>query len=262
MRNTLPLSSRPQPSNGDNSTQSYSVPQQQPSSIRLVSATPLASGPSSGDITSVDPISVIAPFAGQSPSRIAPRAETLAPRKRLVPKKSKLGLLGAVGGKVRDKAGSKDFSDVVRRLGGQAASTSTSRSGFEIYVDQGADEDLEEIVVVKKKKSRLGLDGLRWGALGEVTNVSTVPKEKGKTKNKDKAPVEHLKMKGEDSQRWWSIGRTRKDSKEKGKERENDPQSLSRATCAYIAYTMLIPHTNVEYYSSGTSKKSFQLYRL
>lgn len=196
-------------------------------SIRLVSATPLASGSSTTDLPSLDTISAVAPFANTSPSQLTPRPKALAPRKRLVPKKSKLGLLGAVGAKAKDKTGSKDFSDVVRRIGGQAASASTGRSGFEIYVDQGDDEDLGEIVVVKKKKSRLGLDGLRWGALGEVTNVPSASKEKDSSK--DKAPVEHLKVKGEDSQRWWSISRSRKDSKEKGKEKEQQPPS--RAVC-------------------------------
>lgn len=96
----------------------------------------------------------------------------------------------------------------------------------------GEDENVEEVVVVKKKKSRLGLDGLKWGSLGEVTNVPAASKEE-KAKEKDKhRSTENLKVKGDDSQRWWSIGRSRKDSKEKGKEKENKEQlAPSRATC-------------------------------
>lgn len=235
MRNTLPLLSRPQPSSTD------STPTQAYPSIRLISATPSASGLSAAANSSPilpSPPSV-APFATQSPSALAPR-ESRPPRKRLVPKKSKLGLLGAVnaaGNKVKDKAGSKDFSDVVRRIGGQAASASAGK-GFEIYVDQGDEKDVNEIVVVKKKKSRLGLDGMRWGSLGEVTNIPATSASKEKAK--EKAPVEHLlKVKGEDSQRWWSIGRGRKDSKEKGKSKENkEQQPPSRATCKLsLAYS-------------------------
>jgi hypothetical protein len=81
--------------------------------------------------------------------------------------------------------------------------------GFEIYVDPTDDPELGEILVVKKKKSRPGLDGMNWGTLGEVTNVPLVtPKE----------PM--LKVKMEEKDKWWSIGRGRKDSKEKVKELE------------------------------------------
>ena len=163
--------------------------------------------------------STVAPVAS---SPLAPKSSSSndahVPRKRLVPKKSKLGILGTVGSsnKAKDK-GSKDFSDVVRRVGaGNINTASTGRGGFEIYVDQDEDPEIGEIVMVKKKKSRLGLDGMRWGALGEVTNVPAVPPPKEK---ESKAPVDNLlKVKGEESQKWWSIGRGRKDSKEKSKE--------------------------------------------
>ncbi|KAG5633201.1 hypothetical protein DXG03_008055, partial [Asterophora parasitica] len=58
---------------------------------------------------------------------------------------------------------------------------------------------------------------MRWGALGEVTNVPavTAPKE---------APA-LLKVKGEEKDKWWSIGRGRKDSKEKtNKSRAKSPE--------------------------------------
>ena len=184
---TLPLLSRAQAANTSitsNSSDSflYSVP-----TIRFISA-----GPS----VAVDPdttFNPVAPFASSSPpaslssSPLAPRLDSNAPRKRLVPKKSKLSLLtGSSRNKDREnnnpnnsntnsgsssantKKGTNDFSDVIRRVGG---GSSTGRGGFEIYVDHADDPDIEEIIVVKKKKSRLGLDGMKWGALGEVTNV-------------------------------------------------------------------------------------------
>jgi hypothetical protein len=88
------------------------------------------------------------PSLPSTSSPISPRPLTTsnASRKRLVPKKSKLGLLGAVkGNKERSQ---NDFSDVVRRIGGI---TSAGPGGYEIYVDHTEDPDLEEIVLVKKK---------------------------------------------------------------------------------------------------------------
>ncbi|EED82544.1 predicted protein [Postia placenta Mad-698-R] len=184
------------------------TPPQHVPTIRLISATPSATGSAADASTS---LSAIAPFAS---SPLAPRVDSPASRKRLIPKKSKLGLLTG-GGKNKEKS-TKDFSDVVRRVGSNTAST--GGGGFEIYVDHADDPDLGEIVVVKKKKSRLGLDGMKWGALGEVTNVPSAPKERKNT------AVEHLlKVKGDDSQKWWSIGRGRKDSKGKDKENEKAP---------------------------------------
>ena len=104
-------------------------------------------------------------------SPLAPRTDVnnAARRKKHVPKKSKLGLLGAVKSKDRSQ---NDFSDVVRRVGGMA---SAGRSGYKIYVDHTDDPDLEEIVLIKKKKSRLGLDTVAWGPMDEVTNTSQPP---------------------------------------------------------------------------------------
>ncbi|KAJ3912172.1 hypothetical protein F5877DRAFT_85099 [Lentinula edodes] len=124
------------------------------------------------------------------PSPLAPKTDA-EPRKRLVPKKSKLGLLGG-GSEDRQKDRGKDLSDVVRRVGG--GSTSQRAGGFEIYVDP-TDPEIGEIVMIKKKKSRAGLDGLRWGS-GGVT-----------------------KVKAEEKEKWWTLGRGRKDSKEKERER-------------------------------------------
>ncbi|KAH8096901.1 hypothetical protein BXZ70DRAFT_895536 [Cristinia sonorae] len=211
MRNTLPLHFRSQSPAPTAATPPH---QQHVPTIRLISATPSMVASSSSFDASTS-FSAVAPFASSTlaPKRLDNDAEV--PRKRLVPKKSKLGLLSSVGSsKAKDK-GNKDFSDVVRRVGAPNTA-STGRGGFEIYVDQADDPDIGEIVVVKKKKSRLALDGMKWGALGEVTNVP--PTVSAKDKN-SKAPVENLlKVKGEDSQKWWSIGRGRKDSKEKSKE--------------------------------------------
>ncbi|KAI0339201.1 hypothetical protein BDW22DRAFT_606971 [Trametopsis cervina] len=200
MRNTLPLLSRP-PQAGH--SQAYnpqaqldtSTPTQQIPTIRFIAATP-----SEQNISR----SAVAPFAS---SPLAPRQDKDTPRKRLVPKKSKLGLLG--GSKSKEKS-TKDFSDVLRRVG--ADTPSNSRGGFEIYVDHDEDADMGSIVVVKKKKSRLGINGMKWGALGEVTNVPSAPKEKPSQENL-------LKVKGDENQKWWSIGRGRKDTKEKSSEK-------------------------------------------
>lgn len=195
--NSLPLLSRP----ADTPSHPSDIP-----SIRLVAATPSASGMSSEAGTSMNYSWTDVP---SMPSPIAPKAHP-SPRKRLVPKKSKLGLLG--GNKDKQKERAKDLSDVVRRVGG---STSRGGSGFEIYVDP-TDPEIGEIVMVKKKKSRGGLDGLRWGsggsALEEITNVPSVPQ-----------PVTAItKVKAEEKDKWWTLGRGRKDSKEKDKVKEKE----------------------------------------
>lgn len=172
--------------------------------IRLTAATPSVTGTPSANTSLTT--TILAPKA---------QAET---RKRLVPKKSKLSLL-SVGSKRGDKG--KDLSDVARRVGVSSASTGRS---FDIYVDPTDDPDIGEIVVVKKKKSRAGLDGLRWGALGDVTNtVKEVEAEKLKSKPKEKKrPATSLKVKIDEKEKWWTIGRGRKDSKEKAKEKATD----------------------------------------
>ncbi|EPQ51625.1 hypothetical protein GLOTRDRAFT_117955 [Gloeophyllum trabeum ATCC 11539] len=174
--------------------------------IRLVEATPSAAGNTSQVNSSFNS------FNGSVvtvPSPLAPRHENEGPRRRLIPKKSKLGLLGSTSGKPKEKG--KDLSDVVRRVGGSA---STGRGGFEIYVDPTEDPDFDDIVVVKKKKSRAALDGITWGlgTLGDVTNTTQTG---GAAKVKDE--------RGE-KDKWWTIGRGRKDSKEKPKGKE--PQTV------------------------------------
>jgi len=245
MRNTLPAlsiplstSSRPtQPTSATVDTPHQPIP-----TIRFINPTPSAVGFSSDASTSAIHNTFDLPSTS---SPLAPRPLTTsnASRKRLVPKKSKLGLLGAVkGNKERSQ---NDFSDVVRRIGG---TTSAGRDGYEIYVDHTEDPDLEEIVLVKRKKSRLGLDAVAWGPGENTGNVlkpklstnapelkasenALKPKSstnilKSKDKENSARPVEHLlKPKVDENQKWWSIGRGRKDSKE-----QKEPR---RSKCEY-----------------------------
>ena len=140
---------------------------------------------------------------------LAPKIE-LAPRKRLVPKKSKLSLLG---GSKKEK--SKDFSDISRRIG--ARSPTVGRS-FEIYVDPADDPDIGEIVVLKKKKSRVGLNEVQWGPLGDVTNTGKEQAADNRPDLKKSAPIDtSVKAKDDEKDKWWSK-RGRKDSKGKPKD--------------------------------------------
>jgi hypothetical protein len=237
MRNTLPTLSIPL------SSATVETPHQSVPTIRLIDATPSAVvNPSDASQSAA-----YNAFDLPSTSPLVPRPLTTsnASRKRLVPKKSKLGLLGAVkGNKERSQ---NDFSDVVRRIGGI---TSAGQGGYEIYVDHTEDPDMEEIVLVKKKKSRLGLDAVAWGAgeenagtalkLKGSENVlkpkqsSSIPKPKSKDKeNSIKAkPVEYLlKPKSDEGQKWWSIGRGRKDSKE-----QKEPH---RSKCRHLSHSRM-----------------------
>ena len=204
MRNTLSLLSR---------TPAVATPPQAGPpipSIRLISATPSATGLSSEASTSFNR-SLEASWASV-PVPLAPKSD-VQPRKRLVPKKSKLNILNM--GRDKEKNRGKDLSDIARRVGAD----SFSSGGFEIFVDPTDDPDIGEIVMVKKKKSRLALDGMAWGALGEVTNVPKVP---------PKEPAPLPKAKNEEKERWWTLGRGRKDSKEKTKENKENKMSSKR----------------------------------
>jgi len=247
MRNTLPALSIPLPAPSrpiQPASATVDAPQPIPT-ICLVNATPSALGSSSDASTSTVHNAFDLP---PTSSPLAPRPLTTsnASRKRLVPKKSKLGLLGAV--KANKERSQNDFSDVVRRIGG---TPSAGRDGYEIYVDHTEDPDLEGIVLVKRKKSRLGLDAVAWGpGEGDTSNAlkpkpsanalkpkasENVLKPKSSTnilKSKDKEnsvrakPVEHLlKPKVDENQKWWSIGRGRKDSKEQ--------KETHRSKCEY-----------------------------
>ncbi|KAF8867965.1 hypothetical protein CPB84DRAFT_1810241 [Gymnopilus junonius] len=180
-----------------------------------------------------------------SASALAPKEQenaAAAGRRKLVPKKSKLSILGlgssSSSSRREDRDKGRDFSDVVRRVGAsdQVASSSMSmnlKGGFEIYVDPTVDPDIGEIVMIKKKKSRAALDGVRWGASGsnsgalqEVQMNANLPKAKDgllkpKTEEKETA-----------KEKWWTLGRGRKDSKEdKKKDKEN---KISHKPIEYI----------------------------
>lgn len=223
-RNAL-LSRNGLPGAGLSST--TATPSQPIPAIRFISATPSTDEPSEPQIeTNIDayplPLNPIAPFAS---APLSPRDDTAPPRKRLVPKKSKLSLLGtkALGkDKAKSKAREDDFSDVVRRVG--APGSTPRNGGFEIYVDHCVDEEDASLVIVKKKKSRAALDNVGWGngVLGERTNTGSKANA-GSADKENKGPVNLLKAsaKGDENQnsKWWnvSIGRGRKDSKSRGK---------------------------------------------
>ena len=205
MRNTLSLLSR-SPSVATTPQAGQPIP-----SIRLITATPSATGLSSEASTSFN--RSLEEAWASVPVPLAPKAD-IQPRKRLVPKKSKLNILNM--GRDKEKNRGKDLSDVVRRVG---VDSFTAKNGFEIFVDPTDDPDIGEIVMVKKKKSRLALDGMAWGALDEVTNVPKVP---------PKEPAPLSKVKNEEKEKWWTLGRGRKDSKEKTKENKENKMSSKR----------------------------------
>lgn len=246
MRNTLPLSASSRPTHPTPATLETHQPIP---TVRLTNVTSSAVGSPSDAGTSAACATLDLPYPSSS---LAPRPLTTsdASRKRLVPKKSKLGLLGAVkGNKERSQ---NDFSDVVRRIGG---TTSAGRDGYEIYVDHAGDPDFEEVVLVKKKKSRRGLDAVAWGPGEENTSNALKPKPsvnapkpkasenvlksksstnilKPKSKDKENSvrakPIENLlKPKADENQKWWSIGRGRKDSKEKKEPRPTKCECIS-----------------------------------
>jgi serine/arginine repetitive matrix protein 2 len=159
-----------------------------------------------------------------------------------VPKKSKLGLLaGKDRDKDRDRDKRADFSDVVRRVGadkgkGQGGLGSLGKGGFDLYVDQTDDPELGDILVVKRKKSKVrgGLDGMVWspdgegeGALGEVTNVPSSSKKEGASAERGKGDE-----KDKEKEKWWTIGRGRKDSKEKEKTKQENKEN-ARPKCEH-----------------------------
>jgi serine/arginine repetitive matrix protein 2 len=211
MRNTLSLLSRSSSPTVATPPQAGQPPSGIIPSIRLISATPSATGPSSSssssDASTSSSYNRSLEEAWASVPVVpvlAPKSDLVQPRKRLVPKKSKLSILSM--GRDKEKNRGKDLSDVIRRVG---VDSFAAREGFDIYVDPTDDPDIGEIVMVKKKKSRLALNDMAWGPLGEVTNVPKVPP-------KDTAPV--TKVKNEEKEKWWTLGRGRKDSKEKTKE--------------------------------------------
>ena len=211
-RNATQVLTRPRMDESTLQSRTHEIP-----SIHLISATDPSLSMSSESWASISP-----PFPDYAegwagPAALAPRNSDSPSKRRLVPKKSKLSLLG---GSAREGSRKKerDFSDVVRRVGGD----SSTRGGFEIYVDPSADSELGEVLMVHKKKSRAGLRGLGWGkALDDVTNATQAPSKEGATTLKVKdEPVKENK--------WWTIGRGRKDSKDK-----EQSKTKSRSKCEY-----------------------------
>jgi serine/arginine repetitive matrix protein 2 len=194
----------------------------------LVTAIPSKSGPSSEANASFNNnnISFEGSSWGSIPSSVlAPKPES-APKRRLVPKKSKLGLLNVVNHK------DKRPTD----LGGTSHHDAGDQS-FDIYVDPTIDPDIGEILMVRKKKSRAALDGMRWGPMGEVTNVpasSSVVKNE-KPKEAPLQPSAVSKVKGEENNKWWSIGRGRRDSKDKSVKEGKENMQQARAKCMVVS---------------------------
>lgn len=244
MHNSLSMLSR---TLGDTTNTSKKIPtnpqQSQPASIRLVTAIPYASGPSSEANASftnnnTNNISFEGSSWGSIPSSVlAPKPES-APKRRLVPKKSKLGLLNVVGHK--DKENKRPIAS--RGAGYHEAEDQS----FDIYIDPHVDPDIGDILMVKKKKSRAALDGMHWGPLGEVTNVpassSNVKKENPKEATQPLQPSAVLKAKGEENSKWWSIGRGRRDSKDKSVKEGKENKQQARAKCMLFFLSQVLFH--------------------
>ncbi len=112
--------------------------------IRLISAAPTAAGAAPGLGDPFIDTSITSPSVTVSPpTPLAPKNDSRAPRKRLIPKKSKLGLL--VSGKRSKTPENNDLSDVVRRVGVNAGTASVAKSGLEIYVDPTAQSEVGEV---------------------------------------------------------------------------------------------------------------------
>lgn len=188
--------------------------------IRLISGAPTATGAAPGLGDPFVDNSVPSPSVTVSSIPLAPKEDAQVPRRRLVPKKSKLGLL--VGGKRSKMPENNDLSDVVRRVGVSAGTASVAKSGFEIYVDPTAQSEVGEVLMVKKKKSRAALSGLKWGTLAEVTNSAP-------SRNSTNA----VRLKSEDKEKWWSIGRGRKDSKDMKIAEKENPRTKRRCPHYY-----------------------------
>jgi hypothetical protein len=124
-----------------------------------------------------------------------------------------------------------------------------AKGGFEIYVDPTVDPDIGEILVVRKRPSRvrggLGGVGFGWGEVGADAPLAppmpTVPQVMGEKTNLGGGRDEKDKDKegGKEKERWWTIGRGRKDSKDKEekerkKGKENSKMSASLKRMAFL----------------------------
>lgn len=175
-------------------------------------------------------------LSSASTSQLKPRSTEA--RTRVVPKKSKLSLLAEKAG-AAVKGRENDLSDVARRVG--APSSASTGRGYDIYVNPTNDSDVGDIVVVKKQKSRTALGSIGWSSnngssnalMKDGTNFSA-PVEKSEkpghfrkastgalsllTGKRSTGPSDVLASESEDNQKWWTLGRSRRDSKHKSKE--------------------------------------------
>ena len=244
MHNSQSMLSRPLGAETTNTSKRIPTnAQQSQSSIRLVTAVPSKSGPSSEANASFNNTSFEGSSWGSIPSSVlAPKPES-APKRRLVPKKSKLGLLNVINHKDKRPIDS-----------GGAGNHDAGDQSFDIYVDPTIDPDIGEILMVKKKRSRAALDGMRWGPLGEVTNVPTssseVKNEKPKAATQPLQPSAVLKVKGEENNKWWSIGRSRKDSKDKSVKEGKENKQQSRAKCMVVSLQFFFMTYKLAFFSA------------
>ncbi|KAF7437378.1 hypothetical protein PC9H_004217 [Pleurotus ostreatus] len=235
--------------------------------IRLISATPSAAGLSSseGSNTSFASSELNDTFASKptilaksSSLSLKPKASSSslnpANKGRLVPKKSKLSLLGLGsssqngsqnGGQTTEK--DRDLSDVLRRVGVGHEGSSKGKGGFEIYVDPTEDPEFGEIVMIRKKKSRAGLDGVRWGDEG-------AERADGPLKEKNSNVQNGGKMQEGGKEKWWTIGRGKKEAKDKTQKTkaksplsqvldENSNASTTTSTTRFNSFSKVLPRS-------------------
>ncbi|KAJ7585425.1 hypothetical protein C8J56DRAFT_1027159 [Mycena floridula] len=219
-------------------------------SIRLVSATPSASGFTDPNSSSSFPNPNPNPsrFADSSTSSDWTTASPLAPRAspsrtRLVPKKSKLGLLGGRDNKDKnkDKDKGKDFSDVVRRVSGNNLHGSFNgsaklRGGYEIRVDRtdthGSYNRAYSIYVDPTNDP-----DLRKILMSQTQSTSTLKAKEATTSKEKTLKVKEAKEK-ENKDKWWTIGRGRKDLKDK-KEKLKAPDPFKPITLSRSRFNSL-----------------------
>jgi len=201
--------------------------------ICLVNAAPSALGSSSDANTSAVHNAFNLPPTS-SPLVPRPLTTSNASRKRLVPKKPGLGLLGAV--KANKEHSQNDFSDVVRRIGG---APSAGRDGHEITSTTLKTPNSRKLSSSRGRSHVLVLTlfcclGSWRGDTGNVLKPKpsanalkpkaseNVLKPKSSTnilkpKSKDKETsvrARPIEPKADENQKLWSISRGRKDSKE------------------------------------------------
>jgi hypothetical protein len=122
--------------------------------------------------------------------------------------------------------------------------------GYEIYVDATDDPELdEEILVVRKKKSRAGLDAVGWGAASpsapsSSASASTTSAGGGVAGS----PLRIGKEKtGGGVEKWWSIGRGRRDSKDRDRDKENQRARCTSSPSFLSSYLLIAPRLLVDW---------------